>query len=63
MVRTAQIPEPRAVDEAMLAVAMTMTTARARRTHRAVRKGPEKRREQRMGRGNGRGMGRGKGRK
>ena len=55
MMRTGQIPERRAVDGAVLAMKMTMMTARVRRTRRAVRKGPGKGREQRMGRGKGRG--------
>jgi hypothetical protein len=39
-------------------MAMTMTIARVRRTHRAVRTGPGKRRKQWMGRGKGSGWGR-----
>jgi len=58
MMRTGRIPERRAVDGAVLALTMTMMTARVRTTRRAVRKGPGKRREQRMGRGKGRGRGR-----
>jgi hypothetical protein len=58
MMRTGQILEHQAVDGAVLAMTMTMTTARVRRTRRAARKGPEKRRDQRMGRGTGRGSGR-----
>jgi len=65
MMTTGRIPERRAVEGAILAMAMTMTTARVRRTHRAVRKGPGKGRVQRMGRGKGRGRqprkGRGRG--
>ena len=60
MMRTRRIPERRAVEEAVLAMALTMTTARVRRTRRAVRKGPGKGREQRTGRGKGRGRGRGR---
>jgi hypothetical protein len=55
---TGQITEHRAVKGAILAIAMTITMARVRRTHRAVRKGPGKGREQRTGRGKGRGSGR-----
>jgi hypothetical protein len=64
MMTTERIPVCRAVDDAILAMAMTMTTARVRRTHWAVSQGPEKAREQWMGRGKGRRlrMGRGKGR-
>jgi len=68
MMTTGQIPERRAVEGAILVIAMTITTARVKRTRRAVRKGPGKGREQRMGRGNerrlrmGRGKGRGRGR-
>jgi hypothetical protein len=58
MMRTGRVPERRAVDGAVLAMTKTMTTARVRRTRRAVRKGPGKGREQRMGRGKGRGRGR-----
>jgi hypothetical protein len=62
MMRTGLFLERREVEGAVLVIAMTITTARVRRTHRAGRKGPGKRREQRMGRGKVRGMGRGKGR-
>jgi len=64
MMTTGRIPVRRAVEGAVLAMAMTMTTARVRRTCRAVRKGPGKGREQRMGSGKGRQLrtGRGKGR-
>ena len=68
MMTTGQILVHRVVEEAILAMAMTMTTARVRRTHRVVRKGLGKGREQRMGRGKGRrlrkrrGKGRGRGR-
>jgi len=43
------------MEGAVLAMAMTMATARVSRTHRAVTKGPGKARVQRMGRGTGRG--------
>jgi len=63
---TGRIPERRAVEGAVVAMAMTMTTATVRRTRRAVRKGLGKGRVQRMGRGKGRGRqprkGRGRGR-
>jgi hypothetical protein len=49
MMTTRRILESRAVDGAVLAMIMTMTTARVRRTRRAVRKGPGKGKEQRMG--------------
>jgi len=58
MMRTERIPEGRVVERAVLAVAITMTMARVRRTRRAVRTGPGKVREQRSGRGNERGRGR-----
>jgi hypothetical protein len=58
MMTTARIAEHRVLDRALLAKAMTMRTARVRRTPRSVRKGPGMGREQRMGRGKGRGMGR-----
>ena len=63
MMRTAQIPECRGVDGVALAIAMTITMARVRRTRRVVSKGPGKGREQMMGRGKGRRLrtGRGKG--
>jgi len=51
MMRTARIPEGRAVNGAILALAMKMTMVRVRRTRRAVRKRPGKGREQWMGRG------------
>jgi len=62
--RTGRIPERGVVDGAIMALTMTMTTARVRRTCRVVRKGPGKGRKQRMGRGKGRQLrtGRGKGR-
>jgi len=68
MMRTGQIPERRAVNGGVLAMTMTIMTARMWRTHWAVRKEPGKEREQRMGRGKGRrlrtgwGKGRGRGR-
>ena len=66
MMTTGRIPERRAVDGAVLAMTMTMITARVSRTRRAVRKGPGKGRVQMMGRGKGRGRqprkGRGRGR-
>jgi len=55
MLTTGQIPERRAVEGAVLTMAMTMMTARVRRTRREVRKGPGKGRVHRMGRGKGRG--------
>jgi len=48
------IPERRAVEGAVLTMAMTMMMARVRRTPRAVRKGLGKGRDQRMGQGKGR---------
>jgi len=51
MMTTGQIPEHRAVEGVIVAMAMTMTTAGGRRTRRAVQKGPGKGRVQRMGRG------------
>jgi len=42
MVSTGRIPERRAVEGAVLAMAMTMMTARVKRTRRAVRKEPGK---------------------
>jgi len=68
MMRTWPIPERRAVEGAIREMAMTMTTARVRRTRRAVRTRLGKGREQRMERGMGRrlktggGKGRGMGR-
>jgi hypothetical protein len=58
MMTTGRIPERRTVEGAVLAMAITMTMARVRRTHRAVRKGPGKGREQRIGRGMGKRRGR-----
>jgi hypothetical protein len=60
MMKTRWIPEGQAVEGDVLAMSMTMTTARVRRTCRAVRKEPRKGRVQRMGRGKGRGKGRGR---
>jgi len=54
MMKSGQIPECRAVYRAVLAMAMTMTMARVKRTRRAVRNGPGKGMEQRMGTGKGR---------
>jgi hypothetical protein len=64
MMRTGRITERLAVEGAALELVMTMTTARVRRTRRAVRKGPGNGREQRMGRRKGKRVrtGRGKGR-
>jgi len=56
MMRTGQIMELRAVEYAVLAIAMNTTMARVRRTCRVVRKGLGKGREQRIGRGNRRGL-------
>jgi len=50
------------VEGAVLAMAMTMMTARVRRTCSAVRKDPGHEREQRMGRRNGWRLRKGKGR-
>jgi len=47
MKRTVRIPERRAVEGTVLAMAMTMTMARVGRTRREVRKEPGKGREQR----------------
>jgi hypothetical protein len=58
MMTTGLIPVRQAVEGAVLARAITMTTARVRRTCRALRKGPGKGREQTTGRGKGRGRGR-----
>ena len=60
MMKTGRILARQAVERAILAIAMALMTARARRTHKAVRQGPGKRREQRMGRGQGRGKKRGR---
>ena len=61
MMRTGQMPGHRAVEGAILAMAMTRTTVRVRRTLRAVRKGPGKGWDQRMGRGNRRRLSTGRG--
>jgi hypothetical protein len=45
MIRTGRIPERRAVEGAVLAMAMTISTMRVRRTRMAVSKGLGKRRE------------------
>jgi len=58
MTKSGLMLERRVVEEAILAMEITMTTARVRRTLRAVGKGPGKGREQRIGRGKGRGRGR-----
>jgi len=55
-----RIPVRQAVAGAVLALAMTITMARVRRTCRTVRKGPGIGREQRMGRVRGRAMVKGK---
>jgi len=55
MMTTGRIPERRAVEGAVLAMAITMTTASVRRTRRVVRKELGKGRVQRMERGKGRG--------
>ena len=54
---TGRIVVRQAVERAVMAMAMIMTTARVRRTCRGLRKGPGKGREQRTGRGKGRGRG------
>ena len=48
--RTGWLPEHRAVNGAVLAMAMTLTTVRVRRIRRAVRMGLDKGREPRIGR-------------
>jgi hypothetical protein len=60
MMRTGQIPLGRVVHGPVLAMVMTMTTARVRRTRREVRKQLGKGWVPRMGRGKGRGKGRGR---
>jgi hypothetical protein len=55
MMTAGRIPVSRAVKGAVLAMAMTLTMARVRRTRRALRKGPVKEMEYRTGRGKGRG--------
>jgi len=57
MMRPGQIPEHRAVEGTVLAMAMTMTTGRVRRTRMAVRKGPGNGWEQRTARRKGKGRG------
>ena len=63
--RTGRIPECQVLEGAGLAMTLTMTTARVRRTTWAVRTGTGMGREQRVGRGKGRHLrtGRGKGRR
>jgi hypothetical protein len=51
MMRNGHIPELQAVDGAFLAMKMTLTTARVRRTPKVVRQEPRKGKDQRMGRG------------
>jgi hypothetical protein len=51
--RTGRISNGRAVEGAVLAMTVSMMTARVSRTRRAVRKEPGKGRVQRMGRGKG----------
>ena len=58
MMRTGRIPVRRAVEGAVVVMAMTLSMARAWRTRRVVRMGPGKGREQMTGRGKGRGRGR-----
>ena len=68
MMKPGQIPERRAMEGAVPVMTTTMSTARVRRTRRAVRQGLGKGMEQRMGSGKrrrlrtGRGKGRGRGR-
>jgi len=64
MMRTGRILDHRVVGWAVLAMAITMMTARVRRTRRAVRKEQGKERGRKMGMGNGRRLrtGRGRGR-
>jgi hypothetical protein len=57
MMRTVRIAEGEVVDRAVLAMTMTMMTARVNRTCRTVRNGPGKGEEPRMGRGLGMGRG------
>jgi len=45
MMRTGRVPERCVVEGAVPAMAMTVTTARVRRTRRLVREGPGKSRE------------------
>jgi len=58
MMTIGRIPVRRAVERAVLAMAMTMMMERVKRTRRALRKGPGQGREQKPGRGKGRGRGR-----
>jgi hypothetical protein len=58
MMTSGQILVGRAVGGAILAMAITMTTATVRRTRRVLRKGLGTRREYRTGRGTRRGRGR-----
>jgi hypothetical protein len=58
MMTTGRIQVRRAVEEAVLAMAMTMTTVRERMACRVLRKEPGKEREQRMEMGEGTGSGR-----
>jgi len=51
MMRTGRITDCQTLKGAILVMAITMTMARVRSTHRAVRKRPGKRSEQMMGRG------------
>jgi hypothetical protein len=60
MMRTGQIPELGAGEVAVLAMLMTITMERVRRTRREVRNGPGKGTEQSTGTGKGRGRGRGR---
>ena len=68
MMTTERIPLRQAVEGAVLAMAMTMTMGRVRRTYRAARTGPGKGRVQkirkgkvrRLRTGRGKGMGRGR---
>jgi len=52
--RTGRIPERREVEGAILAMTITMTMVKVRRTRRVVRKGLGKGWEERMRRGKGR---------
>jgi hypothetical protein len=60
--RSGQLTEGLAVEEAILAMAVAMTMARVRGTHKAVRKRPGMGWKHRMGRLKGRRQGRGEGR-
>jgi hypothetical protein len=59
IMRTGRIPEHRAVEPAVLALAMTLTMARVRRTRSGVRQGPEKGMEHSTGRDKRKRKGRG----